>query len=1364
MYSKKTLKYILLYGMLNASPYSYAVLNNPPPNTTVSASETINYTIAVNASNTNNLNISNGVSAGQTYNVNVLNGGAMTNSSIFEDILSISGGLSCNIFVVVNSGGAITHNSISKEMIDDDSSGGGTLRLTVNSGGSVVGRFTGNSSRTNSEIINAGTMQGSIFNQLTLVNNSGLMTPGNITAVTSVTNTGTIDGRIITKSSGGTVTNSGTIGSGITSGSSTIINNNGAGIINGGITLGTSAVINNNSTASINGSILGNSGTALNIGPTVSNAFSTGGNVENVATISLLNSSSLTVNNGHIVYGFTSISGARPVTINAGGIVQVDVANSLAITGALTNAGKLIINNTLNPTIYTPFTNPSGTIEVNAAGTITGNVSATGTSFFNIGTQSTKNFTTQGTISGFTTVKVDANSSSLTANHAISGVSTLFAVNSGCSATINAGLSGTGIIQNNGTLTLGTNPIVSGFSSFTNSNILRITGAAQNNVVITNNAQMEVAGQISGTGSINNINTGTLTVTGTSSNSVPITNNGNMVVSSALNNTATITNNNSLTLSSTLSGAGTVVNNNLLTFSAGSNNSNAITNNSSAIFNISGATTNAAAITNSGTINISAALTTNPGNSITNNSSGVITLTSNGSIGTTGALVNNGKFNIGNPYNTTSFINTGSLYVVGHAANNTGSITGNLSGGTSLFIGQDSGGTLNFNNFTTGGTISGIPIIRVFNGSSFTTNSSVSGVNNSFTVDSGATATLNSSFTGSGTATNNGTLNINSGSTFGLSGLSNSGSVFLRSLNNTPITNLSGATLTFGSGASNSGSINNNSGGTFNITGASTSSALITNSGNMNVNAPLTNTNTIVNNNNLVITSNIPGTGTVTNNSAGLITFSGSSNMSGQTLNSTGRVTLNSPSAVQVASYTNSNIHNTEITNATTFGQLTSIGAVNLSGSTINVFSDAVSNGSWTIISGASLAGPAQINLPNIDSFLQTWSSDVTSTEVNISLINVPFASVAIGEFNIKVAEVLDAMAANVTNSGQQDLLNAFINSPTQDALNAGLQQMIPNLNASAPDIMLQNAIFGRVENRIAKLSVDLARPIGIAAGDINPTSAMWIGSFGSIAKQQAINENPGYKANSFGAVIGFDTRLDSGGIFGMGLGLSKTIVKEYSNKNFTTDIIGYHILGYATKCLPCEEFLEVLGTAAVTDNSGSRAIDVNSIIMGTTSSYRGAQGGFRLNYGKNFDFNDIFTVAPIAMMQYALLYSPDYYESYSPAALHVTPDKYQSVLTFGGGLRMSLPSDEWWLVGSRELRAMVTYDAIASNNLTTANFLVGSNDFSVATTPKRLALRLGLDLTFNILEHLQLLFEYDYEVRHEYVDNSGTIKLRYLF
>lgn len=835
-------------------------------------------------------------------------------------------------------------------------------------------------------------------------------------------------------------------------------------------------------------------------------------------------------------------------------------------------------------------------------------------------------------------------------------------------------------------------------------------------------------------------------------------------------------------------------------------------------------------------------------------SAGILTLT--GSPSLTGAMNNAGGINIGGAYTVpSSFTNTGGLYVV-----TGGSIVSALNSGGSLNIGQTAVGVPSTKAFVAANTIN-IPSINVFNGSFANNGFAVTGVNNAFTTASGTTTTLNANFAGSGTGANAGVLNINTGSTFALSGgATSSGSISLAGganstnivntgsitttgsstnnatiTNNSPgtfvlsstltgagtivnnnlltfnsgannaniitngvsgtfniagastataaisnsgnmtlsaalsgggiVTNHSSGTLTFATGANNSKAIINESGGIFNIAGVSSNSAIITNSGNMNVTNQLTNTGTINNNLNLGISSNILGTGSLTNSAAGTVTFAGTLNLSGQSLSSSGTVTSTAPSSTQVASYTNSGIHNTFLTSGSIFGQLTSVGAVDLTGATVKVMSSVTESNTWTIISGSSLIAPSQIVLPVNNGLFQKWTSNVTATQIIIDFEAIPVAFFASGAFNIEVADALDNMAASPMNSGQQQLFDIFSLSSTQQQLNENLHQMMQISNSLQLDFEMQNTVYNKVEARIASVNPKLGAPgvaTGINVGDLTPNSFMWLSASGSLTNQGPVDLNDGYNAKTGVFLLGVDS-VNCDQVVGIAAGYSYSRINELSNAGFFTNTQRYHGLIFGTYNSDYNNYVDWIITGSYNNNNSQRSINVNGFDLSSGGDFNGYQFGARATKGKAFDFWESYRFTPLTYVQYAYLNQNAYNETGSVASLQVAED-IQNIVTLGLGAKFAFPLDAWQIVGMRELRASVSYDVLHPQNNTTASFLVGSNTFDVYSTPERISYKFGAGMTFEFAKHILGEINYDFEYRSGFTDHTLLGKVKYVF
>jgi len=630
----------------------------------------------------------------------------------------------------------------------------------------------------------------------------------------------------------------------------------------------------------------------------------------------------------------------------------------------------------------------------------------------------------------------------------------------------------------------------------------------------------------------------------------------------------------------------------------------------------------------------------------------------------------------------------------------------------------NAGSTLNIANgitYTTNNAISNVEHINVIASSTLNATHAITGVATAFTISAGSTATLTANFAGAATtpaSSNSGTLNL--ASTFALAGF----------------TNNSGGNIFFTTGAVSSTPITNN--GTITVSNASSSTAAITNNNNFIVNA--------------------------------------SFDMSGQNLNSSGTVTISSAGSVKSATYTNSSVHDTTIAaGGASFGKLTSTGSVNLAGSTINVSSTNTVPGSWTIISSGPgmLTGPAQINVPTSSSttLFNFWSSQVTSSAVIISLVNDTFTNLAQGAFNIEVAGVLDAMANNIANAQQAQLINLFKKSSSVQAYNTSLHELMPIVNSLQLDLEMQNTVYNKVEARIASADPNLGMPgiaTGISVGDLTPSSFMWLSASGSLTNQGHIDLNDGYNAKTGVFLLGVDS-VKCNKVVGVAAGYSISRINELSNAGFVTDTQRYHGLAYGTLSNKEQSYVDWLVTGSFNTNDSHRTIAVSGLGLGTQADYNSYQFGARATTGKAYDFWESYRFTPLTYIQYSYLTQNDYNETGSIAALHVA-EIVQNVVTIGVGAKFAFPLDAWKLIGMRELRAGIGYDLVHPHNVTTANFLIGSNTFDVFNSPERVSYKFGAGMTFEFAKQILGEINYDFEYRTGFTDHTLLAKVKYIF
>jgi outer membrane autotransporter protein len=481
------------------------------------------------------------------------------------------------------------------------------------------------------------------------------------------------------------------------------------------------------------------------------------------------------------------------------------------------------------------------------------------------------------------------------------------------------------------------------------------------------------------------------------------------------------------------------------------------------------------------------------------------------------------------------------------------------------------------------------------------------------------------------------------------------------------------------------------------------------------------------------------------------------------TVNINGRITMIS------AGYQNIGAHNSTITNQNIFDSFNVAGAIiDLSRATISVNGGFVGvvgvPYSWVILNGSTVYIPNS-NPKNIiiagKSFLNRWEANIV--DVN-RVILITYYRYQFDANNQVFAGVFDQMVLNPANARQVTMQTA-LNTLSTGNFNKEIRKFLPNINATVPSIVTQNAIFSKAEVRLAALRNNRGKKSGsYMAGDINSSSSMWVGAFGSLAKQHAKPQNFGFRAKTAGVIIGLDSKVKRKDFIGGAFGVSNSNVEEASNAKHVTRVMGYHALIYGTKSMRKRMFIDWLASVATNRNESFRPIYINNFNLNSSANYNGYLGSVKLNFGKSFCYEDLLLLSPIFSTQYTYLRQPSYDEFGGAAALHVEGNTNKSIATLGLGGRINFPEEYWRFFGSKELRAMITYDVINSRQVTYANFIAGSPTFVLTNPSSRLAFNLGADFGIEIGDHFELNFSYDYEVRYKYVDNTGMVKLRYIF
>lgn len=736
-----------------------------------------------------------------------------------------------------------------------------------------------------------------------------------------------------------------------------------------------------------------------------------------------------------------------------------------------------------------------------------------------------------------------------------------------------------------------------------------------------------------------------------------------------------------------------------------------------------------------------------------------------------------------NVYNTSSITTSGAGSVQGNLyMMESATFSGlNIFGGV-LTIGEDSfGNNDNTTTFVASQEIGGFNTINVNYGSLDTNGNALTAVDTAFNVAAGAVAIIDTPILGNGILNLNGTINNSVTDGIGLTGLININSTGV--LNSTQNLTFDGLVNCSGTLAVTGGMSTTINGNLYVYNSASLSGELIGGGGssliigedslsntypstNSTINSAITNIPTIN-----VNYGTLNANGVITGVSTGLTIASGATAIFGNDV--TGSVTLmnngtlSAYGTITFPDYTSTGATEFILTNQTSFGNIDCSGVADFSSGTVTVTSQFITaiagnNYSWNVVSASSIIPTAGgITIPN-NTVADIWDYQVTATDITVTLQkgqlvpNVP-----------NIGPVITQMSDNPNGESQFILINALGLAATQADLNGYVNQLIPDLNSSSLNVMKQDLVFQQINRRIhaARENIAFTSYSGVSAGEAND-STFWIAPYGSFASQKQIDYNFGYRAYSGGIIFGLDSQINFNNMFGMALARSTTNVQTRLNPGLKTRTDNYYVMAYGEYTFNSfrERYLDWMLLGGWNLNRGDRQIYISGQDFSTDATYHTYQGGLELVYGQTYK-HKCFKFTPLGILQYNFIISPPYSENASsPAALNVDNNRWRNVLTLAGGSKIEESFKSNYLTGIGGLYAIVGYDAISSDLATTANFISGSSSFTFVTSPERLSLSLGVDITFDVDSTTQIQLAYEYQVRNKYMASAAFAKLKILF
>lgn len=360
----------------------------------------------------------------------------------------------------------------------------------------------------------------------------------------------------------------------------------------------------------------------------------------------------------------------------------------------------------------------------------------------------------------------------------------------------------------------------------------------------------------------------------------------------------------------------------------------------------------------------------------------------------------------------------------------------------------------------------------------------------------------------------------------------------------------------------------------------------------------------------------------------------------------------------------------------------------------------------------------APVNVQNNNPRYTFAGVPTTTGDVNIQLTGVaPLAALVVAPGAAAVAPILDVNAA--PGSDLLNIQNAIAVLTSAAAINNALAQLAPgNSNIAAPLVAVrttqqfEDLWMARVAEIQEMCDLDKSRrPVNVDAcrGTERSASNWWGKVFGSEGRQDDRANISGYRTESMGVMIAYDTPLNANTRLGMGGGYASTNV-DGNNSTGRTTIDSYQYTTYVSH-VPGPWFVKGALTVGVDRYKGSRNIVFPGIDRTASATYTGAQYTGMVTTGVNYVVNQM-TVTPLASLQASRVKIGRYSErGAGDANLQVEGQSY-NFLQSGLGVKA-----EWSMQGSSgnyypEVHAKWLHDFSATTMHQKAAFAGGGATF----------------------------------------------------
>ncbi|MBI3431285.1 MAG: autotransporter domain-containing protein [Hydrogenophilales bacterium] len=337
-------------------------------------------------------------------------------------------------------------------------------------------------------------------------------------------------------------------------------------------------------------------------------------------------------------------------------------------------------------------------------------------------------------------------------------------------------------------------------------------------------------------------------------------------------------------------------------------------------------------------------------------------------------------------------------------------------------------------------------------------------------------------------------------------------------------------------------------------------------------------------------------------------------------------------------------------------------------------------------------------------------------------------------------------------------LLSLFTAQTTNSQLSTGASQTLPLLTG-ASSLAAFDTLSGI--NHVIQARQD--SNLGLSAGDdFYGDRKVWLKPFGSWASQDNSNAAPGFSANTWGAVLGFDATPSTTTRLGLAFAYAKSDINGRSAAApQSSNVDTYQLIGYGSHSLDANTELNFQLGAGQNRNSGQRLIALTSSVADSSYDSYSALAGVGL--GRSFTLSETTRITPSVRADYTWIKDASYSETGAGTLnLNVASrSAEQLILSVDGKLTHDLDS-------RTKLAANlgVGYDVINDRAQITATFAgaPGASFVTYGIDPSPWIGRAGLGIVHTLQSGMEVSARYDGEAREGFTNQTASLKARWAF